>query len=857
MKKFIFIWFAFTGISFAVFAQSAGDYQSVGNGNWNDATKWEIFNGSNWVNATSYPGEHPGTGAVTVMDQTEITFTATIPYPIASLYVEGDAYCTCIYDNYTQPLSSGVLNFRSQNAVSLTILRDANIYGGLGIEDQTGANAHSISIGGSLVVGNEWYSAAYVYDEFNEYYYYEYYYFQTLTSFQTVNQDDKLNFIFNTTVPNSGIRGISSIKIPFQDITFNGTGIGVATGIEINGTATFINGIVSSGNVCSGGGYACDASPSSYCPPPISNCGAIFFKDGATVAGASVNSFVDGRVWKQGDDSFTFPIGNGGVYSPLTASIPVGQVASLSARYARSDAAYPVSSGISDPDLYSVSNCEYWELNPDPTSYGNNDVNYPVDITVGWGSSSGCGSSPYVMNVSRVALARLNFFGTEGWDSHGGSATGTNETGTVTWNAVTRLGTFTLGNINDNCVPPSTLTATNITSVSATLNWSVVPGAISYDVDYKRNTTERWTNIATATAANSLNLSGLSAQYSYDWRVRANCNSSSSAYRLAKLTPEYPCGTPSGLNTTNITISSATLNWSPVSNATTYTISYKESNSTTWIDAAINIGSTSFTLNGLSAATSYDWKVYALCNDAINYITYVGASAQASFTTLACNDVYETNNTSSQAKTISLGTPVFANISSATDIDWFKISTANNSGNMLQVTLSNLPADYDLYVYNKNLVLVGSSLATGTSNEIVVYNSPGRRATYYIKVIGKNGVYNTTQCYSLLAQVNSGTAPASRISGAVNTETNITNNQLLYPNPASEFVLLRFNSLVQGATTIEILNSTGQLVKKQSVNLIKGYNQVQIPVNDTKPGIYVLRIRKGEWNVVKKFIIAR
>jgi hypothetical protein len=451
----------------------------------------------------------------------------------------------------------------------------------------------------------------------------------------------------------------------------------------------------------------------------------------------------------------------------------------------------------------------------------------------------------------------LNFFGAQGWDNHGGSASGTNENGMLTWNGVTTLGTFTLGNINSNCVPPTTLTATNITSVSATLNWSVVSGAVNYDVDYKRNTTERWTNIATATTTTSVNLSGLSAQYSYGWRVRANCNSSSSAYRLAKLTPEYPCGTPSGLNTTNITASSATLHWSPVTNATAYTVSYKESNSTSWVDAVINIGFTSFTLTGLSAATSYDWKVYPLCNDAVNYNTYVGASAQAFFTTLACVDVYETNNTSSEAKAISVGVSVSAIISSVNDVDWFKVTAPNFSYTNFQVNLINLPADYDLYVYNKSLKLIGSSINSGTSNEVVFYNSNARNATYYIKVIGKNGAYNAG-CYHLQANVfGSGARTASHASVPGNEVTENPNNKFLYPNPASEFVYLNFNSATEGLVNIQIVNSIGQLIKQLPVNTIKGPNQIKIQVADIRPGMYILIINKGDLNLTRKFIIAR
>ena len=71
MKKFILILIASIGISFYLSAQSAGDYRSIGNGNWNDATKWETYNGSSWVAASTYPGQNPGTGTVTITNNTK------------------------------------------------------------------------------------------------------------------------------------------------------------------------------------------------------------------------------------------------------------------------------------------------------------------------------------------------------------------------------------------------------------------------------------------------------------------------------------------------------------------------------------------------------------------------------------------------------------------------------------------------------------------------------------------------------------------------------------------------------------------------------------------------------------------
>jgi hypothetical protein len=393
------------------------------------------------------------------------------------------------------------------------------------------------------------------------------------------------------------------------------------------------------------------------------------------------------------------------------------------------------------------------------------------------------------------------------------------------------------------------LTASNITSNSASVSWSAVTGAVSYDVDYSPYY-DFWINAATATTLTSVNLSGLSPLKTYDLRLRANCGSASSTYRLTQFTT-LGCREPSGLSTTNITHNNATLNWGAVTNALNYDVEYKRSTDISWLTAVTGTTSLTHTLNGLIASTEYNWRVKANCN--------VGAGnyAQASFTTIACNDVYETNNVSSQAKTISLGSTISAGISSTWDSDWFKVTTPNNSNTTLEVTLNNLPADYDLYVYNKILKLVGSSVNSSTANEVVIYNSNARKATYYIKVVGKNGAYNTSQCYNLQAQVSGTAGSVSGKSYPANEVTDISDKQLLYPNPASEFVYLNFNSATEGLVNIQIVNSIGQLVKQHPVNTSKGHNQIKILVTDIRPGMYILRINKGDLNLTRKFVIAR
>jgi hypothetical protein len=448
-------------------------------------------------------------------------------------------------------------------------------------------------------------------------------------------------------------------------------------------------------------------------------------------------------------------------------------------------------------------------------------------------------------------------FRDKSWKTHGGSASGSNENGTVTWAGVSNLGTFTLGNINTNCITVSQITTTNISATSAILNWSPFAGAVSYDVDYMPTTTNHWTNVATAITSTSFNPSGLNYLTSYYWRVRANCGSSLSAYRLTQFTTQNPCEAPTGLTTTNLTSTSATLNWNAVSNAVNYTVGYKQSTATSWIYPSSGISTLSYTLTGLSPGTSYDWRVSALCSDTFGPYYYIGGNlAQSSFiTSAACDDAYETNNTASQAKAINLGAAVKASIASVTDIDWFKITTSNNS--KLQVTLSNLPTDYDLHVYNKNLALVGSSANSAISNETVIVDPHTKNTTFYIKVVGKNGAFNVVECYDLLAQtVNTG--------GAITVSPGLTskadeslNKSLLYPIPASKFLYLNFHSEFEQRADVEIINTIGQSVKHYSITVTKGYNRIRLSVINLMPGTYILKIKNSRSTIPKKFIIAR
>ena len=81
---------------------------------------------------------------------------------------------------------------------------------------------------------------------------------------------------------------------------------------------------------------------------------------------------------------------------------------------------------------------------------------------------------------------------------------------------------------------PNNLNASNVTATSATVSWSGVSKATSYDVDYKATSSNTWINVATATTATSVNISGFTPSNRYDWRVRSNSSSGNSTYAFSQ-----------------------------------------------------------------------------------------------------------------------------------------------------------------------------------------------------------------------------------------------------------------------------------------------------------------------------------
>ncbi|MGO4292067.1 reprolysin-like metallopeptidase [Chitinophaga sp. RAB17] len=380
------------------------------------------------------------------------------------------------------------------------------------------------------------------------------------------------------------------------------------------------------------------------------------------------------------------------------------------------------------------------------------------------------------------------------------------------------------------CASPAGLNASAITTTSATIGWTAVSGAVSYDVDYKATSSGTWINAATGTTAVSLGLTGLITGTTYDYRVRTNCSSGSSSYSAAQFTTTSTgtCSAPAGLTSSAVTATGATVSWTAVSGALSYDVDYKINSSGTWTNAVTGTTSTSVNLSGLTSATLYDWRVRTNCSSGSS--TYTAAQF-TTLTTGGCSNVLDnsTNGTIAGAATIPFNTDVTGLISPSGDIDNYKFVIT--TGGTITITLRTLPGDYDLKLLNSAGTQIAISQAGGTSNETI--SRTVTAGTYYAQVYGYSGANSSTTCYTLRVQLGT----ASRAADLITTDVK---KVIVYPNPANNIVNIKLPDF-KGKSDVSILDANGNVVLHRIVSTAS----TQLDISGLPAGIYMIRITDG------------
>lgn len=224
---------------------------------------------------------------------------------------------------------------------------------------------------------------------------------------------------------------------------------------------------------------------------------ALVIGDTATVQGVSDANHVNGYVVKTGTGSFTYPVGDGVKYQPVTVEL-TDNSAGMSVRYLTVDAGIGsfTTTGASPVALEAYNNQEYWDLSPTGTATGKVKITYDD-----------------YKNPMITASDNLNVFSvahlTEGnWLNEGHNVMGTLAEGLVTSEVISVWSPFTLGAIREAGLPV-TLVSFNarVVEKSALLEWQTTSEANASHFEVERSLDARsFQKIGTVAAAGTSHL---------------------------------------------------------------------------------------------------------------------------------------------------------------------------------------------------------------------------------------------------------------------------------------------------------------------------------------------------------------
>ena len=389
------------------------------------------------------------------------------------------------------------------------------------------------------------------------------------------------------------------------------------------------------------------------------------------------------------------------------------------------------------------------------------------------------------------------------------------------------------------CEPPTGLSSTPSNN-NAKLSWTAVSGALSYIVEYKASNDNSWITSQSATTSTTITLQGLTANTPYNWRVTANCSAGGQGNATtANFTTLSNCGDATGLATSSITPNSALISWTALTNVESYRVEYKTSADASWTVFNTAQTVTSATLTGLNQGTNYLWRVQTNCPGV------VGKFVQSTFTTtlLSCASALDNdaNNQTNGAAVIPFNTNVTGLINVGSDVDNYKFTIT--TGGTITITLTTLPANYNLRLVSSAGTVLNTSQQSGTTNESITATVT-TNTIYYARVYPTNtSTFNPNSCYTLRVALGTGTTKVNPVAviesnSALPSQSKDENSATVaYPNPVKDLLNI---SMVSAGNDIQLFNSRGEQVMKTRAAAANS----QLDVSKLASGLYLVKITK-------------
>lgn len=420
------------------------------------------------------------------------------------------------------------------------------------------------------------------------------------------------------------------------------------------------------------------------------------------------------------------------------------------------------------------------------------------------------------------------------------------------------------------CWTPSGVNVTNITTNSATVNWtapSIAPG--SYEVYYSTSNTAP----TSSTTPSLQNITGVTTPISplqplttyYVW-VRSSCGTSdkSTWTSVANFTTQPTCWTPSGVNVTNITTNSATVNWTaPTTAPASYEVYYSTSNT----------APTSSTVPSLQNITGLSTPIGPLQPSSVYYVwvrSSCGTSDKSTWTSVTNFATQCDAITGSYFEGFEAYTGVTNGNTGVLPVCWTNLGTANG-GHIANSTSSTITGTNTLYLWTSGTRIAYVALPPMTTLQSGNYRLKfDAKASVTAGGILQIGYLDTTNTFvelttfsvattatvypfsfdipvlpagvTQLAIKNPGT-PANSLSidnlsyelkSLATSEIAEKNKLKIYPNPFGDVINISDVEKVKSAMVIDLSGRILKTIEKVSTS---------INLSDLKQGVYILNVK--------------
>ena len=359
------------------------------------------------------------------------------------------------------------------------------------------------------------------------------------------------------------------------------------------------------------------------------------------------------------------------------------------------------------------------------------------------------------------------------------------------------------------------------------------------------------------------------------------------------------CPTPSSLNATSLTDTSAALSWFQTDSVLVSDIRYRLLGDTTWIN--VNDASNPFDLTGLLGCNDYEFQVAATCSD-----TATEFSNSYVFSTEGCcyspENIFFSNINMNEV-TISWDSVYAAlgyilNYKNVNDPNWTTVEVNNSS-----ITISNLEV---CSYYEFEFATICNPDSTSGFSDIINYttecpcSSPENVDT--VVVMAENATiswdafvnadsytiryrqfglidWNIRETSDLFLDIDS-LLPCTNYQYQIRTTCPITISSFsgskifktdcivgtqnieglsglsVYPNPVLNEILIELNLKQQMDIAVQLFTTSGKLIDNiQFENTLQGHNQLTINnLNDIPKGLYFVKILFNDQSIVKKIV---